>query len=50
MYYINYGDRFVLPFILGGIVGAGAVGLSRPRPVFVNQVPYPYPMYPYYIN
>ena len=52
----NNGDRqFFLPFLLGGLAGAGIVGVSRPRPVFVNS-PYPparppyqsYPPYPPY--
>lgn len=54
--YENYylykdGDRFFwAPFLLGGLGGAAVVGLSRPRPVFVNPVPsgpYPYGYYPY---
>lgn len=54
--YDNYylyrdGDRFFwAPFLLGGLGGAAIVGLSRPRPVFVNPVPnygyYPYNSYP----
>ena len=43
MYY-NNGDRFIVPFLLGGLVGGAAVGVSRPRPVVVN----PYPPVPYY--
>ena len=49
----NYGndDRFfgafAVPFLLGGLGGAAVVGLSRPRPVFVNQ-PYSYSPYPYH--
>lgn len=48
-YLYKDGDRFFwAPFLLGGLGGAAIVGLSRPRPVFVNQVPnYGYP-YPYY--
>ena len=44
-YYPNV-DRFgfIGPFLLGGLVGGTAVGVSRPRPVFVNPVPPP----PYY--
>ena len=40
---------FAVPFLLGGLGGAAVVGLSRPRPVYVNQ-PYPYGpyTYPYY--
>lgn len=61
MYYnnipYNNGDRqFFLPFLLGGLAGAGIVGISRPRPVFVNSPggypppyrPQPYPPYPPY--
>lgn len=53
------GERFIVPFLLGGLAGSAVVGLSRPRPVFVNgpvpQPPiygpmpgpgYPPPMYP----
>lgn len=50
MYYTNYkingnDDRFGFlgPFLLGGLVGGATVGVSRPRPVFVNP-----PMPPYY--
>lgn len=41
---------FFVPFLLGGLGGAAIVGASRPRPVYVNQGPYPggYPMYPNY--
>lgn len=50
-YYPNV-DRFGFfgPFLLGGLVGGAAVGVSRPRPVFVNPVPPPYygPRPPYY--
>ena len=44
----NDGDRqFFLPFLLGGLAGAGIVGVSRPRPVYVNSpAPYPRP----YVN
>jgi hypothetical protein len=47
--YNYYDDRFVpflAPFLLGGLGGAAIVGLSRPRPVYVNPAPYPY--YPPY--
>ena len=37
---------FLGPFLLGGLVGGTAVGVSRPRPVYVN--PAPYPIYPPY--
>lgn len=43
---------FFVPFVLGGLVGGAAVGVSRPRPVYVNPpmygpVPMPYPSYYY---
>lgn len=50
----NNGDRqFFFPFLLGGLAGAGLVGISRPRPVYVNPPQYstypPYrPPYPPY--
>lgn len=51
-YYVTQGgDRFWVPFLLGGLGGAAVVGLSRPRPVYVNQpapAPYPYPPRPPY--
>ena len=47
----NDNDRFfALPFLGGALLGGAAVGLSRPRPVFVQNpgyAPYPQP-YPYY--
>lgn len=49
-YLYKDGDRFFwAPFLLGGLGGAAVVGLSRPRPVFVNPVPnyYQYPYRPY---
>ncbi len=49
-YQPSYDDRFggfAIPFLLGGLGGAAVVGLSRPRPVYVNPAPYPYPPYPY---
>ncbi len=46
-YYVSQdGDRFWVPFLLGGLGGAAVVGLSRPRPVYVNQPPYYGPSYP----
>lgn len=48
-YLVRDGDRFFwVPFLLGGLGGAAVVGLSRPRPVYVNQPPqyYPYPPRP----
>ena len=47
-----YDDRFggfAIPFLLGGLGGAAVVGLSRPRPVYVNPYYNPYPPY-YYGN
>jgi hypothetical protein len=39
-YLVRSGDRvFWVPFLLGGLGGAAVVGLSRPRPVYVNSVP-----------
>lgn len=37
---------FVVPFILGGLVGGAAVGATRPRPIIANPAPY-YPYRPY---
>lgn len=53
--YINdnrFGGFFV-PFLLGGLAGGAAVGVSRPRPVYVTQpmygpMPGPMPYPPYY--
>ena len=42
-YLVRDGDRFFwAPLLLGGLGGAAIVGLSRPRPVYVN------PAYPSY--
>lgn len=52
-YMVQDGERFWVPFLLGGLGGAAVVGLSRPRPVYVNPVPNygtpypPRPPYPY---
>lgn len=52
MYRNNYpmynqdGDRIFFPFLAGAVVGGAAVGLTRPRPVYVTQ-PYYYPNYGY---
>ena len=27
-------DRFLVPFLLGGLAGGAAVGLTRPRPIY----------------
>lgn len=44
-YLVRDGDRFFwAPLLLGGLGGAAIVGLSRPRPVFVNPA---YPNYGY---
>ena len=52
-YYSN--DRFggfFAPFLLGGLAGSAVVGVSRPRPVYVNPYPMPYNSFygynPYY--
>ena len=45
------GDRFfAFPFLVGALTGGAAVGLTRPRPVYVNPAPYgmTYQQYPYY--
>lgn len=47
--YPNNDNRFVFPFLLGGLAGGALVGVTRPRPVYVNNPGYqPYPSYPYY--
>lgn len=51
-YYQNTNREFVVPFLLGGLAGGAAVGLSRPRPIY-NVAPQggnmPYtPGVPYY--
>lgn len=46
-YLVRDGDRyFWVPFLLGGLGGAAVVGLSRPRPVYVNPSYPSYPPYP----
>lgn len=31
----NMGERqFIVPFLLGGLAGGAAVGLTRPRPIY----------------
>ena len=45
--YPNNDNRFVFPFLLGGLAGGALVGVTRPRPVYVNSYQ-PYPIYPYY--
>ena len=44
-YYKN-GDRFLVPFLGGALIGGAAVGLTRPRPIY-NVAPYPGSPYPY---
>ena len=56
---MNYNNQsgnrqFLFPFLLGGLAGGAAVGLTRPRPIY-NVAPYPqpyppYPPRPYYYN
>lgn len=57
MYRNDYEDRqFFFPFLVGAVTGGAAVGLTRPRPVYVNQPyyqpyyggPYGYSSYGYY--
>lgn len=54
MYYGYYkGDRqFFVPFLLGGLAGGAAVGLSRPRPIYnvapQQGMPYYQSSYSYY--
>ena len=54
MYYKYYqGDRqFFVPFLLGGLAGGAAVGLSRPRPIYnvapQQGMPYYQSLYSYY--
>lgn len=60
MYYNPYNNYyqnderfgFFVPFLLGGLAGSAVVGLSRPRPVYVQPNYYPRPYYgnyyPYY--
>lgn len=58
MYYNTINPNFnteervfpIFPFLLGGLAGGALVGVSRPRPVYVNppqytQQPQNYPMY-----
>ena len=33
-YYQNTNRGFVVPFLLGGLAGGAAVGLTRPRPIY----------------
>lgn len=44
------GGGFLFPFLVGSVAGGAAIGLTRPRPVYVNQ-PYYQPYYqPYGYN
>lgn len=42
----NNGNRFILPFLGGALIGGAAVGLTRPRPIY-NVAPYQYYPTPY---
>lgn len=52
----GFGERqFFVPFLLGGLAGGAAVGLTRPRPIYNVAPQYPgypgpgyYPGMPYY--
>ena len=45
---INEDRQFLFPFLVGAVTGGAAIGLTRPRPVYVNP-PYYYPRpYGYY--
>ena len=44
MNYYRHNDRFLVPFLLGGLAGGAIGAYSRPRPVFVTT---PYPSYSY---
>lgn len=45
--HFNNNDRQILiPFLLGGLAGGAAVGLTRPRPIFNVAPSYP-PFNPY---
>ena len=42
----NHDRQFIVPFLLGGLAGGAAVGLTRPRPIY-NVAPQPgYGAYP----
>lgn len=47
--YKNEDRQFFVPFLLGGLAGAGLVGVSRPRPVYVNPPQYNTPYQPNYM-
>ena len=48
----NENRQFIFPFLVGAVTGGAAVGLTRPRPVYVNRpLNYgPGPGYGYYSN
>lgn len=56
--YYQSDRQFFVPFLLGGLAGGAAVGLSRPRPIYnvapqngmypQNQMPYYQSSYSYY--
>lgn len=46
-YVSNGGDRFIVPFLLGGLAGGAAVGLTRPRPIYNVAPQNSYGMPPY---
>ena len=48
LYLCAHTNRFVFPFLLGGLAGGALVGVTRPRPVYVNGPVYQ--PYPYYLN
>lgn len=33
----NEDRQFLFPFLVGAVTGGAAIGLTRPRPVYVNQ-------------
>lgn len=44
---LNSDRQFFVPFLLGGLAGGAAVGLTRPRPIYNTQPNYGYnPYYP----
>ena len=46
--YLPNGERqFIVPFLLGGLAGGAAVGLTRRRPIY-NVAPQGYPTQPPY--
>ena len=45
--YVNDDRQFLFPFLLGGLAGGAAVGLTRPRPIISNPYPPFNPYFPY---